>query len=201
MSLFDFDRAFRAEGYGVIAGIDEAGRGSLAGPVVAACISFKDNVFIEGLQDSKKLTVKKRERLFHEILNNAFVGIGIVDVDTIDRFNILYATRLAMRKAFENLGRKIELLLVDAVFLPEIEIQQKTLIKGDLKSASIAAASIVAKVTRDKIMLEYHESYPYYQFDKHKGYATQQHLKALRKIGPSPIHRKSFSHVIDLMLF
>lgn len=201
MNLFTFDESFRKEGFKVIAGIDEAGRGCLAGPVVAACVSFKDEVFIKGIRDSKELSAAQRESLFEEILKNAFVGIGIVDVDVIDRINILEASRLAMIKAFENLGIQVDLLLIDAVELPEIGIPQKNIIKGDKKSASIASASIVAKVTRDRIMHEYHRLYSNYGFNKHKGYATKEHLSALRKFGPSPIHRKSFSPVRELMLF
>ncbi|MCX8034525.1 MAG: ribonuclease HII [Thermodesulfovibrio sp.] len=201
MSLFTFDESFRSQGYGIIAGIDEAGRGCLAGPIVAACISFKDNVFIEGIRDSKELTAEQRERLFQEILQNAFVGIGIINVDIIDKANVLHATRLAMIEAFKNIGRQIELLLIDAVELPDIKISQKSIIKGDQKSAVIASASIVAKVTRDKIMRQYHEVYPDYGFDRNKGYATQEHLNALKKLGPCPIHRKSFSPVRELMLF
>ncbi|WP_297214058.1 MULTISPECIES: ribonuclease HII [Thermodesulfovibrio] len=201
MSLFAFDESFRLQGYSIIAGIDEAGRGCLAGPVVAACVSFRDSFFVEGIKDSKELSPEQRESLFQEILNHAFVGIGIVDVDLIDRVNILEATRRAMMEAFENLGREIELLLIDAVELPALKVNQKALIKGDQKSASIASASIVAKVTRDRIMRQYHEAYPMYGFDKHKGYGTKEHLKALKKFGPCPIHRKSFSPVRELMLF
>lgn len=201
MNLFAFDEAFLAEGYGSIAGLDEAGRGCLAGPVVAACVSFKDNVFIEGIKDSKELTPEQRESLFEKIISNAFVGVGVIDVELIDRINIVEATRLAMTLAYKNLGRTVELLLIDAVSLPDLKIPQKAIIKGDKKSASIASASIVAKVTRDRIMKEYHEKYCQYGFDRHKGYATKEHLKALKKFGPCPIHRKSFSPVRELMLF
>lgn len=201
MSLFAFDESFRLQGFNLIAGIDEAGRGCLAGPVVAACVSFRDSVFIEGIKDSKELSPEQRESLFQEIINHAFVGIGIVDVDLIDRVNILEATRRAMMEAFENLGREIELLLIDAVELPALKVNQKALIKGDQKSASIASASIVAKVTRDRIMTQYHEAYPQYGFNRHKGYGTKEHLNALKKFGPCPIHRKSFSPVRELMLF
>ncbi|MDW7972079.1 MAG: ribonuclease HII [Thermodesulfovibrio sp.] len=201
MSLFAFDEAFCFQGYTTIAGIDEAGRGCLAGPVVAACVSFKEKIFIEGIRDSKELTAEQRESFFQEILNNAFVGIGIIDIDLIDRINILEATRLAMKKAYENLGREIELLLIDAIELPELKINQKAIVKGDKKSAVIASASIVAKVTRDRIMRQYHKVYPQYGFEKNKGYATKEHLMALKKFGPCPIHRKSFSPVKELTLF
>ncbi|WP_353684848.1 ribonuclease HII [Thermodesulfovibrio sp. 3907-1M] len=201
MNLFAFDEAVLAQGYSSIAGIDEAGRGCLAGPVVAACVSFRDNVFIEGIKDSKELTPEQRESLFEKIISNAFVGVGVIDVELIDRLNIVEATRLAMTLAYKNLGRKVELLLIDAVSLPDLKIPQKAIIKGDKKSASIASASIVAKVTRDRIMKEYHKKYCQYGFDRHKGYATKEHLKALKKFGPCPIHRKSFSPVRELMLF
>ncbi len=201
MNLFAFDEYFLAQGYSSIAGIDEAGRGCLAGPVVAACVSFRDNVFIEGIKDSKELTAEQRESLFDQIISNAFVGIGIIDVELIDRINILEATRLAMIKAYKNLGRKVELLLIDALSLPELKISQRAIIKGDQKSASIASASIIAKVTRDRIMKNYHEKYCQYGFERNKGYATKEHLQALKKFGPCPIHRKSFSPVRELMLF
>ncbi len=201
MSLFAFDESFIVQGYRSIAGIDEAGRGCLAGPVVAACVSFRDKVLIDGIRDSKELTAKQREKLFDEIISNAFVGIGIIDVPLIDRINILEATRLAMRNAYENLGKEVELLIIDALSLPELKVSQRAIIKGDKKSASIASASIVAKVTRDKIMKQYHETYPHYGFQTHKGYATKEHLFALKKFGPCPIHRKSFSPVRELMLF
>ncbi|MGB9710922.1 MAG: ribonuclease HII [Thermodesulfovibrio sp.] len=201
MNLFAFDDEILSQGYRSIAGIDEAGRGCLAGPVVAACVSFRDNVFIEGIKDSKELTPEQRESFFEKIISNAFVGIGIIDVELIDRINILEATRLAMSLAYKNLGRNVEFLLIDAVYLPDLKIPQKAIIKGDQKSASIAAASIVAKVTRDRIMRQYHEKYYQYGFDRHKGYATKEHLRALKKFGPCPIHRKSFSPVRELMLF
>lgn len=201
MSLFAFDDSVRSQGYFTIAGIDEVGRGCIAGPLVAACVSFKGDVFIEGIRDSKELFPKEREELFQKIIDNAFVGIGIVDVDLIDRLNIVEATRLAMKKAYESLGRDIELLLIDAIQIPELKINQKVIVKGDKKSAVIASASIVAKVTRDRIMRQYHKVYPQYGFEKNKGYATKEHLMALKKFGPCPIHRKSFSPVKELTLF
>ncbi|MCX7724274.1 MAG: ribonuclease HII [Thermodesulfovibrio sp.] len=201
MSLFAFDDSIRSQGYLTIAGIDEVGRGCIAGPLVAACVSFKGDVFIEGIRDSKELFPKEREELFQKIIDNAFVGIGIVDVDLIDRLNIVEATRLAMKKAYESLGRDIQLLLIDAIQIPELKINQKVIVKGDKKSAVIASASIVAKVTRDRIMRQYHKVYPQYGFEKNKGYATKEHLMALKKFGPCPIHRKSFSPVKELTLF
>lgn len=201
MSLFAFDESFLVKGYRVIAGIDEAGRGCLAGPVVAACVSFRDKVLIDGIKDSKELNTKQREKLFDEIIRNAFVGIGIIDVELIDEVNILEATLLAMKKAYENLGKEADLLLIDAVYIPDLKVSQRAIIKGDKKSASIASASIIAKVTRDRIMRQYHETYPHYGFKTHKGYATKEHLLALKHFGPCPIHRKSFSPVRELMLF
>ncbi len=192
MSLFTFDEAFFSQGYLSIAGIDEAGRGCLAGPVVAACVSFREKAFINGVRDSKRLTSCQRESLFEEIISKALVGIGIIDVDLIDKLNILEATRIAMIKAYENLGKNVDILLIDAVTLPNLKVPQRAIIKGDQKSASIASASIIAKVTRDRIMKQYHETYPQYGFNKHKGYATKEHLIALKKHGPCPIHRKSF---------
>lgn len=201
MSLFAFDHSFLSQGFSSIAGVDEVGRGCLAGPVVAACVCFRDAIIIEGIRDSKELTSQERERLFEEIGKHAYVGVGIVDVETIDRVNILQATLLAMKRACEELGTHPELILVDALQIPDIKTSQRAIIKGDKKSASIASASIVAKVVRDRIMVEYHEKYPQYGFDRHKGYATKEHIEALKKYGPSPIHRKSFSPVQKLMLF
>lgn len=201
MSLFAFDDSFRAQGFNVIAGIDEAGRGCLAGPVVAACVSFINNILIDGIRDSKEISFIQRERLFNKILSCAAVGIGIVDVDLIDKINIFQATRLAMTEAFKNLKRNVDILLIDAMNLPDIKVFQRAIFKGDSKSASIASASIVAKVTRDRIMKKYHEIYPQYSFDRNKGYATKEHINALKKHGPCPIHRKSFTPVRELMLF
>lgn len=146
MSLFAFDDLFRKQGLTVIAGIDEAGRGSLAGPVVAGCVCFLDNEVIEGINDSKKLTLKQRETLFNEIRKHAAVGIGIVDENIIDQINILEATRLAMLRAFKDLNKNVDLILIDALEIPELQnIKQKAIIKADQKSASVAAASIIDK--------------------------------------------------------
>lgn len=201
MSLFTFDESFANQGFRVIAGIDEAGRGSLAGPVVAACVCFKSFTFIDGIRDSKELTIEERESLYEKIKSNAYVGVGIVEAQIIDRVNILNATLMAMKKALESLGIVPEILLIDALRIPDIQIPQRAIIKGDKMSASIASASIVAKVIRDKIMIEYHKRFPQYGFDKHKGYATKEHLRAIEKFGPSPIHRKSFSPIQKLKLF
>lgn len=178
-----------------VAGIDEAGRGPLAGPVVAGCVILPQNYFLPGLDDSKKLTEKKREHYYQEIINHAVsYGIGIVDVCDIDKYNILECTKIAMLKAVTNLKVKPEHLLVDALKL-DIDIPQTSIVKGDTKSVSIAAASILAKVTRDKYMIEMAKIYPEYHFEKNKGYGTKEHIEALAKYGVTPIHRRSFEPV------
>lgn len=179
-----------------IAGIDEAGRGPVAGPVVAASVILDFNYqFINKITDSKKLTKNQREKAFDEIMKNAkAVGVGIVDVSTIDKINILEATKLAMIKSVNNLSVKPEHLLIDALNL-EVAIAQTKIIKGDLKSISIAAASIIAKVTRDRIMFENHLKYPMYGFDLHQGYLTKKHHSAILEYGPCPIHRTTFKPI------
>lgn len=199
MDPYEYDQLIRKEGFGIIAGVDEAGRGPLAGPVVAASVILPGGVRIEGVRDSKKIQGKEREQLFEEIFFNAIdIGIGIVDAVEIDRINILEATKLAMHRAITNLTKKPDIVLIDALNIPSVDIRQKSIIKGDAKSASIAAASIIAKVIRDSIMKEYHRIYPQYDFVRHKGYATKTHLDRIEKYGPSPIHRKSFQKVMDL---
>lgn len=176
-----------------ICGIDEAGRGPLAGPVVAAAVILDKDKEILFLNDSKKLSEKKRNELFDEINDKAFaVGVGIVDEKEIDEINILQATYKAMRLAISNLNIKPQILLNDAVIIPEVDIKQVDIIKGDAKSISIAAASIIAKVTRDRIMCGYHEIYPEYDFLKHKGYGTKKHIDAIKEYGICDIHRKTF---------
>jgi len=193
-----------ALGYKLIGGLDEAGRGPLAGPVAAACVICKYDheispELIKEVKDSKKLSEKKREKLFGLIYENVFeVGIGTCDQETIDRINILEATFLAMKKAIGALKNKPEFIVLDGKFpLPNTSLKQKAIIGGDNLVFSIAAASIIAKVTRDRIMYKYHEQYPVYGFDKHKGYGTAFHMEQLLKYGPSPIHRKSFAPVSD----
>jgi len=179
----------------IIAGVDEAGRGPLAGPVVAAAVILSDTK-IEGLRDSKKLSAKKREVLFEEINNNAVsVGIGIVSEKEIDKINVLAATQKAMQMALGRLNQKPTLALIDGYKLPNQVIPNKGIIKGDTKVESIMAASIIAKVTRDAIMLEYDKIFPEYGFAKHKGYGTKQHMEALNNYKATPIHRKSFKPV------
>lgn len=186
------------KGYSLVAGIDEVGRGPLAGPVVATCVTCKPGFKIikklETVQDSKKLTAKRREELIDFIKDNFNeIGIGICDHETIDRINILQASFLAMKKAITSLKEKPNFILVDGSFIiPNSSYEQKAIKKGDSKIFSIAAASIVAKVTRDKIMEEMHAKYPEYGFDKHKGYGTKYHLEQIKKHGPCDIHRKSF---------
>lgn len=179
--------------YAHICGIDEVGRGPLAGPVVAGAVILPKDCSLLYLNDSKKLSEKKREELYEKIMETAVsVGIGYNTPARIDEINILQATYEAMREAVGNLSVKPDLLLNDAVTIPEIEIRQVPIIKGDAKSISIAAASIVAKVTRDRLMVKYGEVYPEYGFASHKGYGTALHREAIKKYGPTPIHRKSF---------
>lgn len=182
--------------YALICGIDEAGRGPFAGPVAAGAVILDLNdpgKEILYLNDSKKLSEKRREMLYDEICTKAVAwGVGIVDNHVIDEINILQATYKAMRLAIEDLGVKPDFILADAVHIPGIDIPQEGIIKGDAKSVSIAAASIIAKVTRDRIMLEYDKLYPEYGFASHKGYGTKAHIEALKKYGPLDIHRKTF---------
>ena len=178
---------------GVVCGIDEAGRGPLAGDVYAAAVVFEDDVFIEGLDDSKKLSEKKREELFDEIISKAKAYcIATASVEEIDSYNILQATFLAMKRSYEGLNMNIDLALVDGNRVPHLECNVKTVVKGDSVSASIAAASILAKVSRDRYMKELAEKYPQYQFEKHKGYGTKLHYEMLDKYGISEVHRLSF---------
>ena len=176
-----------------VAGIDEAGRGPLAGPVVAAAVILPKDIFLPFLNDSKKVTEKRRDVLFDEIKQNAIAyGIGIASNTLIDEINILQATYEAMREAIHALEKTPDVLLVDAVHIPDINIKQVGIVKGDAKSVNIAAASILAKVTRDRIMVEYDKIYPEYGFASNKGYGTATHIAALKEVGPCAIHRKSF---------
>jgi ribonuclease HII len=201
MDIYGYDESFRGKGFHRIAGLDEAGRGPLAGPVVASAVVLPSMKKIEGLRDSKKVPEKERETLFLDILCSCLdIGVGIVDEATIDRINILKATKLAMQMAVKDLSFGADLLLIDAVKLPFITIEQVSMIKGESKSASIAAASIVAKVVRDGIMRQYDGIYPEYGFTRHKGYSTKEHIEKIILYGPSPIHRKSFEKVLSLPL-
>jgi len=190
--LFKYEEIARSKGFIRIAGIDEAGRGPLAGPVTAACVILPENCFIEQLNDSKKLSEKVRDKLFDIIRAEAVdYGIGMVMADEIDEINILNATKKAMAMAVSRLNHQPDFLIIDAVKLP-LETEQLSICKADSLSASAAAASILAKVTRDRWMDEIHDKYPQYGFIQHKGYGTQMHVEAIRKYGPCPIHRKSF---------
>ena len=181
------------EGYGAVCGIDEVGRGPLAGPVVAGAVILPTDCEILYLNDSKKLSEKKRELLYDEIMEKAVAtGIGVISPARIDEINILQATYEAMRMAISNLKVQPSVLLNDAVTIPLVEIPQVPIIKGDAKSVSIAAASIIAKVTRDHMMVEYEEIYPGYSFASNKGYGSAQHIAALKELGPTPIHRRTF---------
>jgi ribonuclease HII len=200
-----------SQGYKFVGGIDEAGRGPLAGPVVAACVIWPsdfdlgklDYTELKFLRDSKKLDEKRREDLFGVIKEEASdVGVGICDHLTVDRANIFQATFLAMKKAIGEIKQKPDYILIDGKFgIPNSSYQQKAIIKGDSKIFSIMAASIIAKVTRDRLMQKFHEQYPEYGFDQHKGYGTKLHFEMLKKYGPCPIHRRSFGPVKRLLKF
>jgi len=199
--LWAFEKKSARKGYARIAGLDEAGRGPLAGPVVAAAIVLPADFPISDITDSKKLTPAKRELLFDHIYIHAdAVGIGLIDASEIDRINILRASLSAMTLAVENLYPSPDFLLVDGKFSIPSDIPQRPLVKGDALSISIAAASIVAKVTRDRFMKRYHEDYPQFGFDQHKGYPTRAHREAIREFGPCPIHRQSFKGVSEKMV-
>ncbi|MGB2600423.1 MAG: ribonuclease HII [Candidatus Omnitrophota bacterium] len=185
------EKAIKA-GHRRIAGVDEAGRGPLAGPVVAAAAVIRDRDFIERIDDSKKLTERMRERAFIDILKRCDVGIGMVSVEEIDRLNIYNATLLAMKKAIEELEKAPDYLLVDGNMEVQTPQPRTCLIRGDELSISIACASIVAKVFRDKLMLEEDKKYPQYSFKKHKGYGTREHVEAIKRYGLCPIHRETF---------
>lgn len=187
-NLFDFDRNFNLSS---IAGVDEAGRGPLAGPVVAACCILPLDCMIDGINDSKKLSEPKREKLYCEITASAFFKVSVIPQEVIDEINILRATKRAMAECIENMPVKPELVLIDAVDV-KVSVPIKSIIKGDAQSYNIAAASIIAKVTRDRLMRDYDNLYPQYGFAKNKGYGTKEHIEALKKCGPCPLHRKSF---------
>jgi ribonuclease HII len=183
----------------LLAGVDEAGRGPLAGPVVAAAVIFPQGCRLDGIKDSKKLSSKRREELFYEIKKSALAtAIAIIKPEIIDQINILRASLFAMEQAVKKLDTQPDYILIDGNYPIRIQIRQETIIKGDAKCCSIAAASILAKVTRDAIMGEYHFLYPQYNFKQHKGYPTKEHLEAIRKFGPSPIHRRTFKGVVKV---
>lgn len=207
MPSFVLEKKLLAGSYKLIAGIDEAGRGPLAGPVVAACVVCDwrfapDKKLLAQVNDSKKLSIKKREELFFLLTNNnkLKIGIGLSDHQEIDRLNIFQATFLAMHRAIAEIDKKPKFILVDGKFIiPDLFVPQKAVVKGDGKHFLIASASIVAKVTRDKMMENWHERFPEYNFSRHKGYGTKEHLKQLAKNGPCLIHRRTFRPVASLL--
>jgi len=190
---YTFDLSFKNEGINIVCGVDEAGRGPLAGPVVAAACILPDNLQIEGLNDSKKLSEKKRDKLFDVIIENAIdYSIAMASVEEIESINILNAAMLAMKRAIDGLKVKPDLALIDGNTSRGFTIPTKTVVGGDAKSPSIAAASILAKVTRDRMCYEFDKQYPEYGFAKHKGYGTKVHIEAIKACGVTPIHRPSF---------
>lgn len=195
------ERAIRRKGFRRLAGVDEAGRGALAGPVVAAAVILRDGRPISGVTDSKRLSHKRRESLYRRIRAEALaVGVGVVEVHTIEVRNILQATLLAMERAVANLRLPPHGILVDGLAVPHVNVPVFAIPRGDLECPSIGAASIVAKVTRDRIMATYHQRYPTYGFDRHKGYGTALHLRFIAEHGVSPIHRKTFSPLRQMSL-
>lgn len=193
--MFEYENEYSSKGYKLIAGVDEAGRGPLCGPVVCACVimPLEEDKIIEGINDSKKLTEKKRNNLYDKIINTALAySVVFVDEKTIDEINILNATKLGMKKCIGQLKTKPDFVLVDAVKGLDIETEYLPIIKGDAKSYSIAAASILAKVSRDKHLIDLDKEYPQYEFARHKGYGTKLHIEKLKEFGPCPIHRKTF---------
>ncbi len=193
MNWIEYEQNALSKGYKAICGVDEAGRGPLAGPVCAAAVILPANTFIDGVNDSKKLSEKKREALFDVIKETAVsYCIAYASVEEIESINILNATMLAMKRAVEGLDVKADYAMIDGNKMPQLDIDGETIIKGDAKSMSIACASILAKVSRDRLLYEYAKEYPQYQFDKHKGYGTAAHREAILKYGPCPYHRMSF---------
>lgn len=193
MDWLEFEKEALAKGYKSVCGVDEAGRGPLAGPVCAAAVILPEGVIIDGVNDSKKLSEKKRESLFDVIREQALsYSIAYATVDEIEEINILNATMLAMRRAIDGLDIKADYAMIDGNKIPSIDIDAECIVKGDAKSMSIACASILAKVSRDRLLYKYAEEYPMYGFDKHKGYGTKVHREAILKYGPCPYHRKSF---------
>ena len=193
MDWLEFEKEAAAKGYKAVCGVDEAGRGPLAGPVCAAAVILPENTIIEGVNDSKKLSEKKREALFDVIKQQALsYSIAFASVEEIEEMNILNATMLAMKRAVEGLDVKADYAMIDGNRLPNLDIDSEFIIKGDARSMSIACASILAKVSRDRLLYKYAEEFPEYSFDKHKGYGTKVHVEALKKYGPCKYHRLSF---------
>ncbi len=189
----EFEKAAYAKGYTSVCGVDEAGRGPLAGPVCAAAVILPEGLILEGVNDSKKLTEKKREKLFDVVKGNALsYCVSFATVEEIEEMNILNATMLAMKRAVEGLSQPADFAYIDGNKIPPLDIPAEYIIKGDARSMSVAAASILAKVSRDRLMLSFAEEYPQYQFEKHKGYGTKLHTDMIKEYGPCPIHRMSF---------
>ncbi len=199
MPNLSHERELQQQGFPIVAGIDEAGRGPLAGPVVAAAVILPEGFAHDVLNDSKRLSPKKREEVFSELIDNKLVVscFSVIDAREIDRINILRATWKAMAESYAGLTRAADIALIDGKPVKDFPGQHKALVKGDSLSLSIAAASVIAKVERDRLMLDYAEKYPEYGFERHKGYGTKLHLEALAKHGPCPIHRRSFSPVAE----
>ena len=193
MDWLEFEKNAISKGYKAVCGVDEAGRGPLAGPVCAAAVILPENTIIEGVNDSKKLSEKKREELFDVVINTALAYcIAFGSVEEIEEHNILATTMMTMKRAVEGLSVKADYAIIDGNKTPVLDIPSKPIVKGDANSMSIAAASILAKVSRDRLMLEYAKEYPQYCFEKHKGYGTKLHNEMILEYGPSPIHRMSF---------
>ena len=193
MDWLEFENSAISKGYKAVCGVDEAGRGPLAGPVCAAAVILPENTIIEGVDDSKKLSEKKREALYDVIKSKALsYCIAYATVEEIETLNILNATMLAMKRAVEGLEIKADYAMIDGNRLPDLNIDSEFVIKGDAKSMSIACASILAKVSRDRLLYKYAEEYPQYLFEKHKGYGTKAHIEAIKEYGPCPYHRLSF---------
>ncbi len=191
-----YERNAYGRGFKVIAGLDEAGRGPLAGPVVAAAVVLPQDYINSEIKDSKQLSARKREQLFKQIKTDALsIGLGVIEPSIIDKINILHASLLAMKEAVENLSIPVDYLLIDGIFKIKMDIEQETIVAGDSASVSVASASIVAKVSRDRIMDIYHRQYPQYNFCDNKGYATADHRKAILEFGCCKIHRRSFRPV------
>lgn len=201
MADLKYENELKEQGFKIIGGTDEAGRGPLFGPVVAACVVLKDNFDISGINDSKKLSEKKRNEYYDYIMNNAIVGVSIISSKEIDEINIYEASRKAMMEAISIVRKKINVdyILTDAMKLPDLDIEHLPIIKGDAKSISIAAASIIAKVTRDRIMYDYDKMYPMYEFAKHKGYPTKKHIELLNKYGIIDGYRLTYGPVKKIL--
>ena len=195
LTLIDFDRSFIHP----LAGVDEVGRGTLAGPVVAAAVILDFKNLPDDINDSKKVSKKNRETISTKILENSITSVGHATVEEIDDINILRASLLAMKRAVEGLSKKPKLVLIDGNHIPDIKIASKSIIKGDNKSLSIAAASIIAKVYRDNLMTEYSKKYPGYLWEKNSGYGTKEHLEAIKNLGITPIHRTSFKPIYNML--